>query len=130
MTWKISWCSVLNATRFGSWSDRRTFHDKNICATLDFNKSVKTFQLNVTKLLEFSNITEWDGKKLKEREEEIDAGAANNPFFGMFVGIEKVTEVLSLLSNKVQYGSDKPTILCRDVAMLRLYRPIFGTKNP
>ncbi len=44
---------------------------KNICATLDLDKSVKTFELNITKLLEFSNITEWDGKKLKEREEEI-----------------------------------------------------------
>lgn len=44
---------------------------KNICATLDLNKSIKTFQSNVTKLLDFSNIPEWDGKKLKEREEEI-----------------------------------------------------------
>ncbi|GAX37244.1 hypothetical protein NIES3585_32870 [Nodularia sp. NIES-3585] len=44
---------------------------KNICATLDLNKSIKTFQSNVTKLLDFGNIPEWDGKKLKEREEEI-----------------------------------------------------------
>ncbi len=44
---------------------------KNICATLDLNKSIKTFQSNITKLLDFGNIPEWDGKKLKEREEEI-----------------------------------------------------------
>ncbi|MBH8551225.1 ISLre2 family transposase [Nostocaceae cyanobacterium CENA357] len=44
---------------------------KNICATLDLNKSIRTFQLNVTKLLDFANIPEWDGKNLKEREEEI-----------------------------------------------------------
>ncbi len=42
---------------------------KNICATLDLNKSVKTFELNITKLLEFSHIREWNGKKLREREE-------------------------------------------------------------
>lgn len=55
------------------FSDRKylLFMTKNISATLDWNKSVKTFQSNVTKLLDFSNITEWDGKKLKEREEEI-----------------------------------------------------------
>jgi hypothetical protein len=47
------------------------FMTKNICATLDLNKSIKTFQSNVTKLLDFANIPEWDGKKLKEREEEI-----------------------------------------------------------
>lgn len=44
---------------------------KNISATLDLNKSVKSFHLQVTKLLEFTNITEWNGKKLREREEEI-----------------------------------------------------------
>ncbi|WP_341531518.1 hypothetical protein WKK05_36140 (plasmid) [Nostoc sp. UHCC 0302] len=44
---------------------------KNICATLDLNKSIRTFQLNVTKLLDFANIPELDGKNLKEREEEI-----------------------------------------------------------
>ena len=44
---------------------------KNISATLDLNKSVKSFHSQVTKLLEFTNITEWDGTKLREREEEI-----------------------------------------------------------
>lgn len=44
---------------------------KNISATLDLNKSVKSFHSQVTKLLEFINITEWNGKKLREREEEI-----------------------------------------------------------
>ena len=44
---------------------------KNICASLDLNTSIKTFQSNATKLLDFANIPEWDGKKLKEREEEI-----------------------------------------------------------
>ncbi|BCL39760.1 hypothetical protein NSMS1_62070 (plasmid) [Nostoc sp. MS1] len=48
-----------------------TFYGKNISATLDLNKSVKSFHLQVTKLLEFTNITEWDGKKLREREKEI-----------------------------------------------------------
>lgn len=44
---------------------------KNISATLDLNKSVKIFHFQVTKLLEFTNITEWNGTKLREREEEI-----------------------------------------------------------
>ena len=47
------------------------FMTKNICASLDLNTSIKTFQSNATKLLDFANIPEWDGKKLKEREEEI-----------------------------------------------------------
>lgn len=44
---------------------------KNISATLDLNKLVKSFHLQVTKLLEFTNIREWNGEKLREREEEI-----------------------------------------------------------
>lgn len=44
---------------------------KNISATLDLNKSVKNFHLQITKLLEFTNIIEWNGTKLREREEEI-----------------------------------------------------------
>lgn len=44
---------------------------KNTCATLDLKKSLDTFQSHVTKLLDFTNLTEWDGKKFKEREEEI-----------------------------------------------------------
>ncbi|MEH2105913.1 hypothetical protein [Nostoc sp.] len=44
---------------------------KNISATLDLNKSVKSFHSQVAKLLEFTNITEWNGKKLREREEQI-----------------------------------------------------------
>ena len=44
---------------------------KNIYATLDLNKSLNTFQLNVTKLLDFNELAEWNGKKFQERELEI-----------------------------------------------------------
>ncbi len=56
-------------------------------------------------------IKDWVEKKLQsqgnpladlERDVTIVIpGVANNPFFGTFVGIEKVKEILSLLSNKV-----------------------------
>lgn len=44
---------------------------KNIYATLDLNKSLNDFQLNVTKLLDFSNVTQLNGEKFQERESEI-----------------------------------------------------------
>ncbi|QHG20289.1 ISLre2 family transposase [Nostoc sp. ATCC 53789] len=45
--------------------------EKNICATLDLSKSLSDFSSQVTKYLELTNITEWNGKILKEREEKI-----------------------------------------------------------
>ncbi|ACC81534.1 hypothetical protein Npun_F3032 [Nostoc punctiforme PCC 73102] len=45
--------------------------EKNICATLDLSKSLSNFSLEMTKCLELTNITEWNGKILKEREEKI-----------------------------------------------------------
>lgn len=44
---------------------------KNIYATLDLNKSLNTFKLNVTKLLDFNDLAEWKGEKFQERESEI-----------------------------------------------------------
>lgn len=45
--------------------------EKKIYATLDLTKSLEDFKDNVTKLLEFTNIKEWDGRVIKEREEKI-----------------------------------------------------------
>ena len=45
--------------------------NKKIYATLDFNKSLRDFKDNVTKLLELTEIENWDGVKIKEKEEEI-----------------------------------------------------------
>lgn len=45
--------------------------EKNICATLDLSKSLSNFSSQVTKYLELTNITEWNGKVLEEREREI-----------------------------------------------------------
>ncbi|MDY6899671.1 MAG: ISLre2 family transposase [Cyanobacteriota bacterium] len=42
-----------------------------IYATLDLNKSVKEFKENVTKILELTDIENWDGVKIKDKEEEI-----------------------------------------------------------
>ena len=42
-----------------------------IYATLDLNKSVKEFKENVTKILELTDIEDWDGVKIKDKEEEI-----------------------------------------------------------
>jgi hypothetical protein len=45
--------------------------EKSICATLDLSKSLSNFSSEVTKCLELTNITEWNGKILEEREREI-----------------------------------------------------------
>jgi hypothetical protein len=42
-----------------------------IYATLDLNKSVKEFKENVTKILELTDVENWDGIKIKNKEEEI-----------------------------------------------------------
>ncbi|QFS50434.1 hypothetical protein GXM_07928 [Nostoc sphaeroides CCNUC1] len=48
-----------------------TFMEKYIYATLDLTKSLEDFKDNVTKLLELTNVNEWDGQVLKEREQKI-----------------------------------------------------------
>ena len=45
--------------------------EKNIDATLDLVKSLKDFEVQVTKLLELTNISEWNGQVFKEREQKI-----------------------------------------------------------
>ena len=42
-----------------------------IYATLDLNKSLKEFTENVTKILEMTDVDNWDGVKIKNKEEEI-----------------------------------------------------------
>jgi hypothetical protein len=45
--------------------------EKNIDATLDLDKSLKDFEVQITKLLELTNISEWNGQVFKEREQKI-----------------------------------------------------------
>ncbi len=45
--------------------------EKKIDATLDLAKSLKDFEAQVTKLLELTNVSVWDGRVFKEREEKI-----------------------------------------------------------
>lgn len=45
--------------------------EKYICATLDLSKSLSNFCSEVTKCLELTNITEWNGQNFKEREGKI-----------------------------------------------------------
>jgi hypothetical protein len=45
--------------------------EKNIYANLDLIKSLSDFKDNVRKLLELTDVREWDGRVLKEREEKI-----------------------------------------------------------
>lgn len=42
-----------------------------IYATLDLNKSLKEFKENVTKILELTDVENWDGVNIKEKEEKI-----------------------------------------------------------
>ena len=48
-----------------------TFMEQKIYATLDLTKSLEDFKDNVTKLLELTNVKEWDGRVIKDREEKI-----------------------------------------------------------
>ncbi|MEH1770979.1 MAG: hypothetical protein V7L30_32030, partial [Nostoc sp.] len=45
--------------------------EKKIDATLDLAKSLKDFEIQVTKLLELTNVSVWDGQVFKEREQKI-----------------------------------------------------------
>ena len=45
--------------------------EKYIYATLDLTLSLSDFQAQVTKLLELTNVREWDGQVIKEREQKI-----------------------------------------------------------
>lgn len=47
----------------------------SIYSSFNLNKSLEQFQEKVTKLLELTNISEWDGLVFKEREEEIRESA-------------------------------------------------------
>jgi hypothetical protein len=47
----------------------------NIYSTFDLSKSLEQFQEKVTKLLELANISEFDGRVLKAREEKIRESA-------------------------------------------------------
>jgi hypothetical protein len=47
----------------------------SIYSTFDLSKSLEQFQEKVTKLLELTNISEWDGRFFKEREEKIRESA-------------------------------------------------------
>ncbi|MCC5618204.1 ISLre2 family transposase, partial [Nostoc sp. CHAB 5836] len=49
--------------------------EKNIDATLDLAKSLKDFEESVIKLLELTNVSVWDGRVVKEREEKIRVAA-------------------------------------------------------
>jgi len=48
---------------------------KNIHANLDLTKSLSDFQENVTKLLELTDVKEWDGQIIKFREQQIRESA-------------------------------------------------------
>jgi hypothetical protein len=43
----------------------------HIYSGFDLSKSLEHFQEKVTKLLELRNISEWDGRVFREREQEI-----------------------------------------------------------
>ena len=49
--------------------------EKNIYANLDLTKSLSDFQENVTKLLELTDVKEWDGRIIKFREQQIREAA-------------------------------------------------------
>jgi len=49
--------------------------NKNIPATLDLNKSLSNFVTAITPALSLTNVAEWDGRTLKQREEQIRVAA-------------------------------------------------------
>ncbi len=49
--------------------------NKNIIATLNLTKSLDNFEQTVTKLLELSEVSKWDGSTVREREQKIREAA-------------------------------------------------------
>lgn len=49
--------------------------NKNIPATLNLNKSLENFVAALAPTLELSNVAEWDGRTIKQREEKIKVAA-------------------------------------------------------
>jgi len=81
------------------------FMEKNIYATLDLTKLLEDFKDNVTKLLEFTNIKEWDGRVLKEREEKIRDAAlilAGQCIALFLYNLSQSQEALDTAMNKTQ----------------------------
>lgn len=52
-----------------------TLMEKNIDANLDLSKSLSDFKVQVTKLLELTDVGEWDGRIVKEKEQKIREAA-------------------------------------------------------
>ena len=48
--------------------------NQNISAHLDLTKSLRGFEETVTQLLSFTNIEEWDGRTIKNKEEKSGFG--------------------------------------------------------
>ena len=79
--------------------------EKNVYATLDLTKSLEDFKDNVTKLLEFTNIKEWDGRVIKEREEKIRDAAlilAGQCIALFLYNLSQSQEALDTAMNKTQ----------------------------
>jgi len=49
--------------------------EKNIDANFDLSKSLSDFNVQVTKLLELTDVGEWDGRIVKEKEQKIREAA-------------------------------------------------------
>lgn len=49
--------------------------NKNIAATLDLNKSLDNFVAAIAPALELSDVAQWDGRAIKQREEQIRVAA-------------------------------------------------------
>lgn len=49
--------------------------NKNIPATLNLNKSLSDFQAAIAPALDLANVTAWDGRTIKQREEQIRVAA-------------------------------------------------------
>jgi hypothetical protein len=49
--------------------------NSNIRATLDLAKSLKTFEESITLALVLENVSQWDGRTIRDREQKIRQAA-------------------------------------------------------
>ena len=112
-----------------------------IYATLDLNKSLEEFKENVTKILELSDIENWDGVKIKNKEEEIRNIAlilAGQCIAILLYNLSHNTTAISISNNKTQawrrtktrnHGYKKRQILTIGNVELNLTLPYVVERN-
>ena len=114
---------------------------KNIYANLDLTKSLSDFQETVTKLLELTDIKEWDGRIIKSREQQMRDAAlilAGQCIAILLYNLSQSSEALETAMTQTQgwwqpktrrHGYRKRQILTVGNVLVTLSLPYVVTRN-